>query len=84
MSTSCAQPAGKSPRGSRSLPKLKMRLYASQRAQIDARNSRQRLVLVRNHGYCDDGKRVGFLAVKFLGVNGHDFSATKIGAEIGG
>jgi death-on-curing protein len=33
--------------------------------------------LVQNHPYRDGNKRVGFLAmVTFLGVNGHDFSAT--------
>lgn len=33
--------------------------------------------LVRNHPYRDGNKRVGFLAlVTFLGVNGHEFSAT--------
>ena len=34
--------------------------------------------LVRDHPYRDGNKRVGFLAmVTFLGVNGHDFSATE-------
>ena len=34
--------------------------------------------LVQNHPYRDGNKRVGFLAmVTFLGVNGHDFSATE-------
>ena len=34
--------------------------------------------LVRNHPYRDGHKRVGFLAmVTFLGVDGHDFSATE-------
>ena len=34
--------------------------------------------LVRNHPYRDGNKRIGFLAmVTFLGVNGHDFSATE-------
>ncbi len=34
--------------------------------------------LVRNHPYRDGNKRVGFLAmVTFLGVKGHDFSATE-------
>jgi death-on-curing protein len=33
--------------------------------------------LVRNHPYRDGNKRVGFLAmVTFLGLNGHEFSAT--------
>jgi death-on-curing protein len=33
--------------------------------------------LVQNHPYRDGNKRIGFLAmVTFLGVNGHDFSAT--------
>jgi death-on-curing protein len=33
--------------------------------------------LVQNHPYRDGDKRIGFLAmVTFLGVNGHDFSAT--------
>jgi death-on-curing protein len=33
--------------------------------------------LVRNHPYRDGNKRIGFLAmVTFLGINGHDFSAT--------
>ncbi len=33
--------------------------------------------LVRNHPYRDGNKRIGFLAmVTFLGLNGHDFSAT--------
>ena len=32
---------------------------------------------VRNHPYRDGNKRIGFLAmVTFLGVNGHDFTAT--------
>jgi death-on-curing protein len=41
--------------------------------------------IVRNHPYRDGNKRVGFLAmVTFLGVNGHDFSATdaEVVAEI--
>ena len=34
--------------------------------------------LVQNHPYSDGNKRIGFLAmVTFLGVNGHDFSATE-------
>ena len=34
--------------------------------------------LVKNHPYRDGNKRVGFLAmVTFLGLNGHDFSATE-------
>ncbi|HSC29623.1 MAG TPA: type II toxin-antitoxin system death-on-curing family toxin [Vicinamibacterales bacterium] len=34
--------------------------------------------LVRSHPYRDGNKRIGFLAmVTFLGVNGHDFSATE-------
>lgn len=34
--------------------------------------------LVRNHPYRDGNKRIGFLAmVTFLGVNGHDFTATE-------
>lgn len=34
--------------------------------------------LVQNHPYRDGNKRIGFLAmVTFLGVNGHDFSATE-------
>jgi death-on-curing protein len=34
--------------------------------------------LVGNHPYRDGNKRVGFLAlVTFLGVNGHDFSASE-------
>ena len=34
--------------------------------------------LVKNHPYRDGNKRIGFLAmVTFLGVNGHDFSATE-------
>jgi death on curing protein len=34
--------------------------------------------LVQNHPYRDGNKRIGFLAmVAFLGVNGHDFSATE-------
>ena len=33
--------------------------------------------LVKNHPYRDGNKRIGFLAmVTFLGMNGHDFSAT--------
>jgi len=33
--------------------------------------------LVQNHPYRDGNKRIGFLAVvTFLGINGHDFSAT--------
>lgn len=33
--------------------------------------------LVQNHPYRDGNKRIGFLAmVTFLGVNGHDFTAT--------
>ena len=33
--------------------------------------------LVQDHPYRDGNKRIGFLAmVTFLGVNGHDFSAT--------
>ncbi len=33
--------------------------------------------LVRNHPYRDGNKRIGFLAmVTFLGMNGHDFTAT--------
>jgi death-on-curing protein len=33
--------------------------------------------LARNHPYRDGNKRIGFLAmVTFLGMNGHDFSAT--------
>lgn len=33
--------------------------------------------LVKNHPYRDGNKRIGFLAlVTFLGLNGHDFSAT--------
>ena len=41
--------------------------------------------LVKNHPYRDGNKRIGFLAmVTFLGVNGHDFSATdaEVVAEI--
>jgi death-on-curing protein len=34
--------------------------------------------LVTNHPYRDGNKRIGFLAmVTFLGVNGHDFSASE-------
>lgn len=34
--------------------------------------------LVQNHPYRDGNKRIGFLAmVTFLGLNGHDFSATE-------
>ena len=34
--------------------------------------------LVKNHPYRDGNTRIGFLAlVTFLGVNGHDFSATE-------
>ena len=34
--------------------------------------------LVQDHPYRDGNKRIGFLAmVTFLGVNGHDFSATE-------
>jgi len=34
--------------------------------------------LVQNHPYRDGNKRIGFLAmVTFLGVNGHDFTATE-------
>jgi death-on-curing protein len=33
--------------------------------------------LIKNHPYRDGNKRMGFLAmVTFLGMNGHDFSAT--------
>ena len=33
--------------------------------------------LIQNHPYRDGNKRIGFLAVvTFLGINGHDFSAT--------
>lgn len=41
--------------------------------------------LVKNHPYRDGNTRIGFLAmVTFLGVNGHDFSATdaEVAAEI--
>ena len=41
--------------------------------------------LVRNHPYRDGNKRIGFLAmVTFLGMNGHDLSATdaEVVAEI--
>jgi death-on-curing protein len=41
--------------------------------------------LVRNHPYRDGNKRIGFLAmVTFLGINGHDLSATdaEVVAEI--
>ena len=41
--------------------------------------------LVKNHPYRDGNKRIGFLAmVTFLGMNGHDFSATdaEVVAEI--
>jgi death on curing protein len=41
--------------------------------------------LVNNHPYRDGNKRIGFLAmVTFLGINGHDFSATdaEVVAEI--
>lgn len=41
--------------------------------------------LVTNHPYRDGNKRIGFLAmVTFLGMNGHDFSATdaEVVAEI--
>jgi death-on-curing protein len=40
---------------------------------------------VKNHPYRDGNKRIGFLAmVTFLGMNGHDFSATdaEVVAEI--
>ncbi len=34
--------------------------------------------LVQDHPYRDGNKRIGFLAmVTFLGVNGHDFSASE-------
>jgi death-on-curing protein len=34
--------------------------------------------LVQNHPYRDGNKRIGFLAmITFLGLNGHDFSATE-------
>jgi death-on-curing protein len=34
--------------------------------------------LVQNHPYRDGNKRIGLLAmVTFLGLNGHDFSATE-------
>ncbi len=41
--------------------------------------------LVKNHPYRDGNKRIGFLVmVTFLGINGHDFSATdaEVVAEI--
>ncbi len=41
--------------------------------------------LVKNHPYRDGNKRIGFLAlVTFLGINGHDLSATdaEVVAEI--
>jgi death-on-curing protein len=50
----------------------------SDRADVPALAAAYAFGLVQNHPYRDGNKRIGFLAmVTFLGVNGHDFSATE-------
>jgi death-on-curing protein len=57
-------------------PKQK-RQYAA-RADLPALAAAYGLGLLQNHPYRDGNRRIGFLAmVTFLGVNGHDFSATE-------
>ena len=50
----------------------------SDRTDIPTLAAAYAFAFVRNHAYRDGNKRIGFLAmVTFLGVNGHDFSATE-------
>lgn len=50
----------------------------SDRADVPVLAGAYAFGLVQSHPYRDGNKRIGFLAmVTFLGVNGHDFSATE-------
>ena len=50
----------------------------SDRADVPILAAAYAFGLVQNHPYRDGNKRIGFLAmVTFLGLNGHDFSATE-------
>ncbi len=60
------------------LARARQQWQYSQRSDVPALAAAYAFGLVQNHPYRDGNKRVGFLAmVTFLGVNGHDFSATE-------
>jgi death-on-curing protein len=52
--------------------------HYSDRIDVPALAAAYAFGLVQNHPYRDGNKRIGFLAmITFLGLNGHDFSATE-------
>jgi death-on-curing protein len=60
------------------LARARQKSHYSERPDVPTLAAAYAFGLVQNHPYRDGNKRVGFLAmVTFLGVNGHDFSATE-------
>lgn len=60
------------------LAKPRQKWHYAARPDLPALAAAYGFGLVQNHPYRDGNKRVGFLAmVTFLGVNGHDFSASE-------
>ena len=59
------------------LPRPKQKWHYADRTDVPMLAAAYAFGLVQNHPYRDGNKRIGFLAmVTFLGVNGHDFTAT--------
>ena len=59
------------------LARPQQKRHYSDRADLPMLAAAYAFGLVMNHPYRDGNKRIGFLAmVTFLGLNGHDFSAT--------
>lgn len=60
------------------LARPQQKWHYSDRTDLPALAAACAFGFVQNHPYRDGNKRIGFLAmVTFLGVNGHDFSATE-------
>jgi death-on-curing protein len=60
------------------LAKPQQKWHSSDRTDLAMLAAAYAFGLVQNHPYRDGNKRIGFLAmVTFLGVNGHDFSASE-------
>jgi death on curing protein len=60
------------------LARPQQKWHYSDRPDVPMLAAAYAFALVKNHPYRDGNKRIGFLAmVTFLGVNGHDFSATE-------
>lgn len=60
------------------LARPQQKWHYSDRADVPGLAAAYAFGLVQNHPYHDGNKRIGFLAmVTFLGVNGHDFSASE-------